>query len=108
MGLLKLFNYSIKTACNDTDRGDFLRGLQNMLRLLCVLTYDSKVASLLMRDEIELVKAEIACKRKGETPPQEAEGAVLLLSREQGARMGDTEMKVAETAAGIVGRQMEQ
>ena len=70
MGLLKLFNYSIKTACNDTDRGDFLRGLQNMLRLLCVLTYDSKVASLLMRDEIELVKAEIACKRKGETPPQ--------------------------------------
>ena len=38
----------------------------------------------------------------------EAIGAVLLLSREQGARMGDTEMKVAETAAGIVGRQMEQ
>ena len=33
---------------------------------------------------------------------------VLLLSREQGARMGDTEVKVAETAAGIVGRQMEQ
>lgn len=25
-----------------------------------------------------------------------------------GARMGDTELKVAETAAGIVGRQMEQ
>ena len=38
----------------------------------------------------------------------EAIGAVLLLSREQGARMGDTELKVAETAAGIVGRQMEQ
>lgn len=38
----------------------------------------------------------------------EAIGAVLLLSREQGARMGDTEVKVAETAAGIVGRQMEQ
>lgn len=38
----------------------------------------------------------------------EAIGAVLLLSREAGARMGDTEMKVAETAAGIVGRQMEQ
>ena len=35
-------------------------------------------------------------------------GAVLLLSREQGAKMGDTEVKVAETAAGIVGRQMEQ
>lgn len=38
----------------------------------------------------------------------EAIGAVLLLSREQNARMGDTELKVAETAAGIVGRQMEQ
>ena len=38
----------------------------------------------------------------------EAIGAVLLLSREQGARMGDTEIKVAETTAGIVGRQMEQ
>lgn len=38
----------------------------------------------------------------------EAIGAVLLLSKEQGAKMGDTEMKVAETAAGIVGRQMEQ
>ena len=38
----------------------------------------------------------------------EAIGAVLLMSRESGARMGDTELKVAETAAGIVGRQMEQ
>ena len=38
----------------------------------------------------------------------EAIGAVLLLSRDQGTRMGDTELKVAETAAGIVGRQMEQ
>ncbi len=38
----------------------------------------------------------------------EAIGAVLLMSRENGVRMGDTEVKVAETAAGIVGRQMEQ
>lgn len=38
----------------------------------------------------------------------EAIGAVLLLSKEQGAQMGDAELKVAETAAGIVGRQMEQ
>ena len=38
----------------------------------------------------------------------EAIGAVLLLSKEQGAKMGDAEVKVAETAAGIVGRQMEQ
>lgn len=34
-------------------------------------------------------------------------GAVILLSRENGAQMGDTEIKVAETAAGFVGRQME-
>ncbi len=34
-------------------------------------------------------------------------GAVILLSREQGVVMGDTEIKVAETAAGFVGRQME-
>ena len=34
--------------------------------------------------------------------------AVLLLSKEAGAKMGDAELKVAETAAGIVGRQMEQ
>ena len=35
-------------------------------------------------------------------------GAVVLLSREPAARMGDTELKVAETTASIVGRQMEQ
>jgi len=38
----------------------------------------------------------------------EAIGGVLLMSREQGAKMGDTELKVAETTASIVGRQMEQ
>ena len=38
----------------------------------------------------------------------EAIGGVLLLSREAGVKMGDTELKVAETTAGIVGRQMEQ
>ena len=38
----------------------------------------------------------------------EAIGAVLLLSKDQSAKMGDMEIKVAETAAGIVGRQMEQ
>ena len=38
----------------------------------------------------------------------EAVGAVILLSSEEGARMGETEIKVAETAAGFIGRQMEQ
>ena len=35
----------------------------------------------------------------------ESIGAVVLLSREPAARMGDTELKVAETTASIVGRQ---
>lgn len=34
-------------------------------------------------------------------------GAVILLSRDANVQMGDTELKVAETAAGFVGRQME-
>lgn len=38
----------------------------------------------------------------------EAIGGVLILSREQGTKMGETELKVAETTASIVGRQMEQ
>ncbi|MDO4739692.1 MAG: stage V sporulation protein T [Eubacteriales bacterium] len=35
-------------------------------------------------------------------------GSLILLSREPGARMCETDLKVAETTAGIVGRQMEQ
>lgn len=37
----------------------------------------------------------------------DAIGAVALLSREPRARFGDTEMKLASTAAGFLGRQME-
>ena len=35
-------------------------------------------------------------------------GAVILLSREEGTQMGQTELKLAETAAGFVGRQLGQ
>lgn len=35
-------------------------------------------------------------------------GAVILLSKDEKVRMGQTELKVAETAAGFVGKQMEQ
>ncbi len=35
-------------------------------------------------------------------------GSLILLSRENGLRMSETDQKVAETTAGIVGRQMEQ
>ena len=34
-------------------------------------------------------------------------GAVILLSKEEGVTMGDTELKVCETAAGFVSKQME-
>ncbi len=35
-------------------------------------------------------------------------GSVILLSKENGARLGDMEMKLAETAAGFLAKQMEQ
>ena len=38
----------------------------------------------------------------------DAIGAVILLSREEGMEMGVMEMKVAETAASFIGKQMEQ
>jgi len=38
----------------------------------------------------------------------DAIGALILLSRENGARMTEIDQKVAETTVGIVGRQMEQ
>lgn len=38
----------------------------------------------------------------------DAIGAVLLLSRENGVKMSQTELKVLETAAGFLGKQMEQ
>jgi len=38
----------------------------------------------------------------------DAIGAVMLLSKDNNAKMGSTELKVVETAAGFIGRQMEQ
>ncbi len=35
-------------------------------------------------------------------------GAVILLSKEEGVQMGDMEMKLAQTAAGFLAKQMEQ
>lgn len=35
-------------------------------------------------------------------------GAVILLSKEEGAQMGDMELKLAQTAAGFLAKQMEQ
>jgi AbrB family transcriptional regulator (stage V sporulation protein T) len=38
----------------------------------------------------------------------DAIGAVILLSKEENAVMGEAEIKVAETAAQFIGKQMEQ
>ena len=35
-------------------------------------------------------------------------GAVILASRDKAVRMGDLELKLVETAAGFLGKQMEQ
>ena len=35
-------------------------------------------------------------------------GSVILVSKEEGIKMGQMEMKMAETAAGFLGKQMEQ
>jgi len=35
-------------------------------------------------------------------------GAVILMSKEEGVKMGELEVKMAETAAGFLGKQMEQ
>ena len=38
----------------------------------------------------------------------ETTGAVVLLTKQENARLGETEMKVAQTTAGFLGRQLEQ
>ena len=54
-------------------------------------------------DDIEVIVGEEVTTADGEVI-----GALCLLSKESGVKMTDTDLKVAETTAGIVGRQMEQ
>lgn len=55
-------------------------------------------------DEIEGVTAQVIAPIICEG---DAIGAVIILSREQRARFGETEIKLSTTAAGFLGRQME-
>lgn len=57
-----------------------------------------------MTDEMEGVTAQVIAPIICEG---DAIGAVIILSREQRARFGDTEIKLSTTAAGFLGRQME-
>ena len=49
----------------------------------------------------------ILCDINGIICEGDAIGAVALMSREPRAKFGDAEMKLASTAAGFLGRQME-
>ena len=74
-------------------------------RTVCSSTREGKLLPIVSGEEASLYTAQVI------TPilvEGEAVGAVILLSREPGANMGQTEIKVTETAAGFIGRQMEQ
>lgn len=59
VSLLSLLVFSYGKASNDVDRADYALGLQNILRLLCVLSYDPQMCRVLAKDEIEATKKEI-------------------------------------------------
>ncbi len=65
---------------------------------------DDKSFIPLVSEELEGITAQVVTAILCEG---DAIGAVAILSREPRARFGDTEMKLAATAAGFLGRQME-
>ena len=82
------------------------RQLENIIteRMNVLAVKEDKAFGPLIADEPEGVTAEavvpIICEG-------DAIGAVAILSREQKAKFGETEMKLVSTAAGFLGRQME-
>ena len=82
------------------------RQLENIIteRMKVLAVKEDKAFVPLIADEPEGVTAEaivpIICEG-------DAIGAVAILSREQKAKFGETEMKLVSTAAGFLGRQME-
>ena len=83
------------------------RQLENIIteRMNVLAVKEDKAYVPLIMDEPEGVTAEaivpIICEG-------DAIGAVAILSREPKAKFGETEMKLVSTAAGFLGRQMEQ
>ncbi len=81
--------------------------LENIMKrrdkILANRTVDSKFYSVTAEDEQYSAEVIVPIYAEGDTV-----GAVLLLSKDDKVRMGQTELKVAETAAGFVGKQMEQ
>ena len=83
------------------------RQLENIIteRMNVLAVKEDKAFVPLIADEPEGVTAEavvpIICEG-------DAIGAVAILSREQKAKFGETEMKLVSTAAGFLGRQMER
>lgn len=60
---------------------------------------------VIVGDSVDPYSAQVVAPIIAECEPV---GAVVLLSREASTRMGMTEQKAAETAAGFIGRQLEQ
>lgn len=69
-------------AFNDVDRADYLLALQNLLRLLCVCSYDPHLGRLMAEEDIQLTQKQIRsekAKQRGEELAVEKPSGTLLL-----------------------------
>ena len=79
VSLLSLLVFSYGKASNGVDRADYALGLQNILRLLCVLSYDPQVCRVLAKDEIEATKKEIRAHQDEKAEEEASQNPDLLL-----------------------------
>ena len=82
-----------------------LEGVLKERRTVCATAREGRLLPILSGEDASAYTAQVVTPILVEGEPV---GAVILLSREPGANMGQTEIKVTETAAGFIGRQMEQ
>lgn len=82
-----------------------LEGVLKERRTVCASAREGRLLPILGGEDASAYTAQVITPILVEGEPV---GAVILLSREPGANMGQTEIKVTETAAGFIGRQMEQ
>ena len=80
------------------------RVMQNRVKLFANASDGKAMIPITTDDEYDRYTAEIVIPI---ISAGDAIGAVMLLSKEQGASFDQTEMKVCETAAGFMGKQME-
>ena len=82
-----------------------LEGVLKERRTVCATAREGRLLPILSGEDASAYTAQVVTPILVEGEPV---GAVILLSRELGANMGQTEIKVTETAAGFIGRKMEQ